>query len=85
MRLRPIQQVFIDKIYSKFRDGHRKILAMAPTGFGKTIVAKTLIDSCVNKNNRALFTVPRINLISQTAAKFDQKKYIYNPGQFRWF
>ena len=71
IKLRPLQEKVISKIYEEFGKGHKKVLLMAPTGFGKTIIAKYLIDLCVEKSNRALFTVPRINLIGQTASKFN--------------
>jgi superfamily II DNA or RNA helicase len=71
MKLRPYQQQLINRIYYEAAKGHRRILLLSPTGSGKTVIAKHLIDSCISKGNRALFTVPRINLIEQTAKYFN--------------
>lgn len=76
MKLRPIQQNTVNKIYYHAANGKKRILVMLPTGSGKTVIAKHLIDNCTKKGNRALFTVPRLNLIEQTAKYFDDYSII---------
>jgi superfamily II DNA or RNA helicase len=49
---------------------HKKVLLMAHTGFGKTILSKNIIDSLISKGYSVLFTVPRIKLAIQTKEKF---------------
>jgi superfamily II DNA or RNA helicase len=49
---------------------HKKVLCYAPTGFGKTILSKDMIDSITAANKKVLFTVPRIKLATQTQDKF---------------
>ena len=71
LQLRDYQKKLVNRIYEEAKKGNKKILLLAPTGSGKTVMAKCIIDSCLNKGNRALFTVPRINLIDQTAKYFD--------------
>ena len=49
---------------------HNNVLCYAPTGFGKTILSKIIIDSLTSKGKKVLFTVPRIKLAVQTQEKF---------------
>ena len=70
MNLRPYQSKAIEKLRHSFAKGHNKILFVAPTGFGKTVVAKAIMEMATNKANRVLFTVNRNELISQTVSKF---------------
>ena len=70
--LRPIQQQARDKIRQAFREGHRRILAIAPTGFGKTVLLADIISSHLVKagpDARALVVVHRRELIGQTHSK----------------
>lgn len=48
-----------------------------PTGSGKTIVAKEIIDGAVRKGGRVLFLAPRRELIYQTAEKLTQAGISY--------
>ena len=49
---------------------NKNVLCYAPTGFGKTILSKVIIDSLTSKGKRVLFTVPRIKLATQTRDKY---------------
>jgi superfamily II DNA or RNA helicase len=71
MILRDYQLQLESRVIEEARKGNRRILLMAPTGAGKTVIAKSLIDRTTAKGLRSLFTVPRINLIAQTAKRFD--------------
>jgi len=85
MELRRIQEKTINRIYYEAQAGNKKILVMLPTGSGKTIIARHLINACVQKNNRALFTVPRINLIAQTTRNFNESMVSVVQGDDKRF
>ena len=69
MELYEDQKEFIDEI-RKLWPHHNRICGMAPTGFGKTVVAAKIITGCNDKGMRVLFVVPRISLIEQTERAF---------------
>lgn len=68
--LRPHQTSLIGKIDSSLAAGIRHLVAQAPTGFGKTIVAATLAKRNLAERRRTLFIVPALSLIGQTVEKF---------------
>ena len=68
--LRPRQASAIEQIVQAAKEGHKRIVVQAPTGFGKTLTAAHLIDSAVRKNKRPLFTCPAITLVEQTLKSF---------------
>jgi superfamily II DNA or RNA helicase len=68
LQLRPDQVEFIDAIRAAFRGGARRVLAVAPTGMGKTVCATHMIGGAVALGNRAMFAAGRTELIDQTAA-----------------
>lgn len=69
--LRPDQE----DVRRKLRVALRKsasVLAFAPTGFGKTVLAAALIKMIFNAGKRVIFCVHRIDLIIQTAKTFEK-------------
>src|ERR1700730_3713545 len=64
--LRPHQIRLIGEIDRALADGCRRIMAQAPTGFGKTIVAAVLAKRQSGLGGRVIFTVPALSLIDQT-------------------
>lgn len=70
IRLYDFQANIVNSIYREAMAGKKRILVMSPTGSGKTVMAKHIIDNALKKGSRALFTVPKINLIEQTAKYF---------------
>jgi DNA repair protein RadD len=68
--LRPHQVHLIDQIDAAIVNGCRRIVAQAPTGFGKTIVGAAITRRAIEQKKRVIFTVPTISLIDQTAQKF---------------
>lgn len=68
--LYPDQQEFINEIKKQWSMGHKRIMGMAPTGFGKTRVAARIIEGCIAAGWRVNFVVPRITLIDQTCKSF---------------
>jgi len=63
-------QAKIKNSLSKACKINNKVLCYASTGAGKTIIAKSIIDSLLEKGKTVLFTVPRIKLATQTRDKF---------------
>lgn len=69
-QLREPQNIVYDKIRQHAKDGRRKILVSAPTGFGKTILSYQICKDAISKSNRILFTSHRIGLAEQSRDKF---------------
>jgi DNA repair protein RadD len=67
--LRPDQEEAIKKARFSLMTGLRRILMMAATGFGKTVVIAEMIRSALAKGKRVILTVPAISLINQTIDK----------------
>lgn len=65
--LRGFQLLAHEAIRQAARESHRRILAMAPTGAGKTILAMNVINEALKKGKRAMFICDRKTLISQTS------------------
>lgn len=64
--LRDYQQVVVDKVKAALRQGHKKILIVAPTGAGKTAISTSLSRGCYAKGNDSMFICHRRELVSQT-------------------
>lgn len=60
----------VELLRESLRTGHKRPMMMAPTGYGKTIIAAHIAESAHKKRRKVLFTVPRIELINQTVDKF---------------
>lgn len=71
--LRARQSAAIEAIRQAVKEGHKRIVLQAPTGFGKTLTAAHLIASALGKGNRPLFTCPAITLIDQTVKAFEHE------------
>jgi DNA repair protein RadD len=74
MTLRPLwehQGDMLTAIRRSIETGHNRPMAMAPTGFGKTLTAAHIIARARDRNKRVVFTVPAISLIDQTLAAFE--------------
>ena len=67
--LRPYQADVIARVALEIAAGRRRILLVAPTGAGKTIVAATLIAQDVAQGRRVLFLAHRRELVQQASAK----------------
>ena len=72
MRLRDYQNETKRFVYISWREGKKKVLIMLPTSAGKTIIAKSIIQDCLNKGYNVLFTVPWIVLAEQTYNEFKE-------------
>ena len=63
--LRPYQIEVIEKCREEIKVGNDKIIIVAPTGSGKTIVAGSIIKSVVAKDKRALLLCPTREIINR--------------------
>lgn len=68
--LRPHQAEAIEMLRQSLRSGKRRPMLQAPTGFGKTLLASTIVDGAMRKGKRVLFVVPALSLIDQTIDAF---------------
>jgi DNA repair protein RadD len=67
--LRAYQRSVIADIWAAIEARRRRILLVAPTGSGKTVIASSLIADAVAEGCRALFLVHRRELVDQSAKK----------------
>ena len=67
IHLRPYQQTFIDNIRDAYAEGHKSVMAVLPTGGGKTICFSYIADNAAKRGNTTFILVHRKNLITQTS------------------
>ena len=67
--LRPYQSDVIDQLARVIADGKRRIVMVAPTGSGKTVIASDVIRSAVDRRDRVLFLAHRRELVRQAHDK----------------
>jgi superfamily II DNA or RNA helicase len=65
MNLRPYQTELITAIRLQYQLGHRKVLAVLPTGAGKTVCFSHIAQAAAKKGNRVLIAVHRQELLDQ--------------------
>jgi superfamily II DNA or RNA helicase len=65
MQLRPYQQQLVTDIRLQYQLGHRKVLAVLPTGAGKTVCFSHIAQAAAKKGNRVLIAVHRQELLDQ--------------------
>jgi DNA repair protein RadD len=68
--LRPLQAHSIEKLRLSLGSGKRRPVLLAPTGFGKTLVAAAVVEGALAKKKRVIFTVPMLSLVDQTVQTF---------------
>jgi DNA repair protein RadD len=67
--LRPYQASAIDALRASLRSGKRRPVLVAPTGSGKTVIAREVIRMARAKAKRVLFLAPRRELIYQASQR----------------
>jgi DNA repair protein RadD len=67
MNLRPYQTQLITDIRLQYQLGHRKVLAVLPTGGGKTVCFSYIAQSAAKKGNRVCILVHRAELLDQAS------------------
>ena len=69
--LRPYQLRAVDEARAKLAAGHRRIVVVAPTGAGKSVIAAHIAAKAGAKGKRLLFLAHRLELVEQLSAKLD--------------
>jgi superfamily II DNA or RNA helicase len=69
LELRDYQQSGMDDIRREFRLGHSRVLYVAPTGAGKTVIFAHIAEGASGKGHRIYILVHRQELIKQTSQK----------------
>jgi DNA repair protein RadD len=67
--LYPFQQAAVDEIEAKIAEDHRKIILVAPTGSGKTVMAAAIIKRATERHRCILVLAHRREIIEQTSDK----------------
>lgn len=69
IELRPYQLSAVERVREAIRAGKRRILLVAPTGSGKTVIGAHIIHSAFQKGKMSLFFAHRRELIHQCSNK----------------
>ena len=72
IELRPFQSELVEQIEQDIDGGQRKLLVVAPTGSGKTVMAAELIKRARAKHQRVLFLAHRREIIDQTSRRLTE-------------
>ena len=67
MNLRPYQSQLVTEIRGQYQLGHRSVLAVLPTGGGKTYIFSHIAQAASIKGNRVLILVHRAELLDQAS------------------
>jgi hypothetical protein len=67
MHLRPYQSQLVAEIRGQYQLGHKAVLAVLPTGGGKTVCFSYIAQSASVKGNRVLILVHRQELLDQAS------------------
>ena len=67
MNLRPYQQQLITDIRLQYQLGYKSVLAVLPTGGGKTVCFSYIAEQAAKKGNRVLVLVHRQELLDQAS------------------
>jgi DNA repair protein RadD len=65
--LRPYQQEAVERLRAAFRQGHRGVLFVLPTGGGKTVVFSHIAQQAASRGNRIAVLVHRVELLEQAS------------------
>ncbi|NBW18809.1 MAG: DEAD/DEAH box helicase, partial [Caulobacteraceae bacterium] len=67
--LRPYQQQLLDDIRDAMRHGHRRILAVMPTGSGKGTTIAAMVASAAERGHRVLILAHRAELVADLSQR----------------
>ena len=67
MQLRPYQGALVAQIRFQYQLGHSSVLAVLPTGGGKTVIFSHIAQSAARKGNRVCILVHRAELLDQAS------------------
>jgi superfamily II DNA or RNA helicase len=71
LTLRDYQHRALDDLRDQLRAARRRILLLAPTGSGKTVIASSIVHGAQDRGRRVLFLAHRKELIDQCSRKLD--------------
>lgn len=69
LSLRPYQIEAIDNLRAEIGQGRKRVVLIAPTGSGKTVIGASMMTSAIALGTRCLFLAHRRELIDQTVDK----------------
>ena len=69
LQLRPHQQDVVDQLSEGFKNGHRCQILYAPTGFGKTEVAMSIMKKVAESYKKTAIVLDRVVLVQQTSLR----------------
>lgn len=87
LQLREHQEWVIDALRDGFKAGHRAQLLYAPTGFGKTEVAISLMKATSDNYKRSSMILDRIVLVDQTSMRLSKYKIrhgVYQANHWKY-
>lgn len=64
-KLRPYQEQSINECREAFKQGHKEVILMSPTGSGKSVIIRKILELADKPNAKLLFVVHRTILIKQ--------------------
>lgn len=71
MDLYPYQIDAVQRSRAVIAQGKRRLILVAPTGSGKTVISASIIQSAVSKGRSVIFLAHRTELITQASCKLD--------------
>lgn len=71
--LRPDQATFVSLIRDSIRAGHRRILAVAPTGFGKGVVIADRVGAAAATGRRVMVIAHREEIVGDLSARIHKQ------------
>jgi len=77
LKLRAYQKNIINEIRSRLRQGHKRIVACAPTGSGKTVIFSYIVKSSSENGYKCLIISNRTELLEQTGGTFEKIGIMY--------
>ena len=81
MTLRPYQQKLITDIRLQYQLGRRSVLAVLPTGGGKTVCFSHIAEAAARKGNRVLILVHRQELLDQSSRSLSSHHGLIAAGR----
>jgi len=81
MILRPYQQQLVNGIRGEFQLGHRAVLAVLPTGGGKTVCFSHIAEQASQKGNRVCILVHRAELLDQASRSMSMHHGLIAAGR----
>lgn len=69
--LRPYQHQLLGDVRGLIRQGNREVVAVLPTGGGKTVIESVIAEGCDDRGESHIFLVHRDFLLTQAARTFD--------------